>query len=75
MVQLMPLPLTVAPVKLIDWFYLSGITHLGSPGQTAVKRVCVHDAQYNHWYCNEAVTHLLLRMSSIAHPANASAMS
>jgi len=38
MAQLMPLPLTVS---CSDWFYLPGLAHPGSPGQRAIKRVCV----------------------------------
>ena len=44
MAQLMPLPLTVSCFSKIDWFYLSGTgseAHPGSPGQSAVKWVCV----------------------------------
>jgi len=43
-VQLMPLPLTVSCFSKIQiGFYLSGTGYPGSPGQRAVKRVCVID--------------------------------
>ena len=37
-----------------NWFYFSGITHLGSPGQRAVKRVyvCMYVCMYQHLRCN-----------------------
>ena len=42
MAQLMPLPLTVSCFSKIQiGFTFLGPAHLGSPGQTAVKRVCV----------------------------------
>ena len=39
MAQLMPLPLTVSCFKIGFTFLV--LAHLGSPGQRAVKRVCV----------------------------------
>jgi len=33
--------------KNLDWFYLSGTAHPGSPGKRAVKRVCVFVAFLN----------------------------
>ena len=42
MAQLMPLPLTVSCFSKIQiGFTFSVLAHLGSPGQRAVKRVCV----------------------------------
>ena len=42
MVQLMPLPLTVSCFSKIQiGFTFLVLAHLGSPGQRAVKRVCV----------------------------------
>ena len=42
MAQLMPLPLTVSSSSKIQiGFTFLGPAHLGSPGQRAVKRVCV----------------------------------
>ena len=46
MAQLMPLPLTVSCFSKIQIGFTFGFTflvlaHLGSPGQRAVKRVCV----------------------------------
>jgi len=42
MAQLMPLPLTVLCFsKIQTGFYLSSTAYLGSPGQSAVKWVCV----------------------------------
>ena len=45
MAQLMPLPLTVSCFSKIqiDFTFLVPV-HLGSPGQRAVKRVCVYDS-------------------------------
>jgi len=44
MAQLMPLPLTVSCFSKIQiGFTFLVPAHLGSPGQTAVKRVCVCD--------------------------------
>ena len=41
-VQLMPLPLTVScSSKIQTGFTVLVLAHLGSPGQRAVKRVCV----------------------------------
>jgi len=43
MAQLMPLPLTIScSSKIQIGFTFLVPTHLGSPGQRAVKRVCVH---------------------------------
>jgi len=43
-VQLMPLPLTVfCSSKIQTGFTVLVLAHLGSPGQRAVKRVCVCD--------------------------------
>ena len=43
MAQLMPLPLTVSCFnKIQSAFTFLVPTHLGSPGQRAVKRVCVY---------------------------------
>jgi len=43
MVQLMPLPLTVSCFSKIQiGFTFLILAHLGSPGQRAVKRVCVY---------------------------------
>ena len=48
MAQLMPLPLTVSCFSKIQiGFTFLVLTHPGSPGQTAVKRVCVGDADIN----------------------------
>ena len=41
MAQLMPLPLTLLLQQNPDWFYLLLPARLGSPGQRAVKRMCV----------------------------------
>jgi len=42
MAQLMPLPLTISCFSKIQiGFTFLVLTHLGSPGQRAVKRVCV----------------------------------
>jgi len=42
MVQLMPLPLTISCFSKIQiCFTLLVPAHLGSPGQTAIKQVCV----------------------------------
>ena len=42
MAQLMPLPLTVLCFsKIQTGFYLSSTAYFGSPGQSAVKWVCV----------------------------------
>jgi len=45
MAQLMPLPLTVSCFSKIQiGFTFLVPAHLGSPGQRAVKRVCVHQS-------------------------------
>ena len=52
MAQLMPLPLTVSCFSKIQigfTFLVSVSTHLGSPGQRAVKRVCVCVLHSNYW--------------------------
>jgi len=47
MAQLMPLPLTVSCFsKIQTGFTFRVLTHLGSPGQRAVKRVCVSNLQH-----------------------------
>ena len=44
MVQPMPLPLTVSCfTKIQIGFAFLVLAHPGSPGQRAIKRVCVHD--------------------------------
>ena len=49
MAQLMPLPLTVSCFSKIQiGFAFLVPAHLGSPGKTAVKRVCVCVTQDNH---------------------------
>jgi len=46
MVQLMPLPLTVScSSKIQIGFTFLVLAHPGSPGQRAVKRVCVYTGQ------------------------------
>ena len=56
MVQLMPLPLTVSCFSKIQiGFTFLVLAHLGSPGQRAVKRVCV----YYYYYCYYYYTRLM----------------
>ena len=55
MAQLMPLPLTVSCFSKIQiGFTFLVLAHLGSPGQTAVKRVCVCVC-----VCNASQQHIL----------------
>jgi len=49
MAQLMPLPLTVSCFSKIQiGFTFLVLAHLGSPGQRAIKRVCVHVCDDNN---------------------------
>jgi len=51
MAQLMPLPLTVSCFSKIQiGFTFLVPAHLGSPGQRAIKRVCVFSANINYNY-------------------------
>ena len=51
MSQLMPLPLTVSCFSKIQiGFSFLVPAHLGSPGERAVKRVCVYDLSFGHEY-------------------------
>jgi len=50
-VQLMPLPLTVSCLSEIQiGFTFLVPAHPGSPGQRAVKRVCVCVPRYSCWF-------------------------
>ena len=52
MAQLMPLPLTVScSSKIQIGFAFLVPAHLGSPGQRAVKRVCVCVCLFNQEVC------------------------
>jgi len=62
MAQLMPLPLTVSCFSIIQiGFTFLVPAHLGSPGQRAVKRVCVC---FNRVLCDAAVLLEILRTSA-----------
>jgi len=54
MAQLMPLPLTVSCFSKIQISFTFLVpAHLGSPGQRAVKRVCVcYDCSSPWWSCD-----------------------
>ena len=56
MAQLMPLPLTVSCFSKIQLAYLLVPAHLGSPGQRAVKWVCVYVFncfKFTYVFCSE----------------------
>jgi len=72
MAQLMPLPLTVSHFSKIQiGFTFLVLAHLGSPGQRAIKRVCVREHPFTpvmtssllYWEL-AAVTCLLLVLSA-----------
>ena len=59
MAQLMPLPLTVSCfIKIQIGFTFLIPAHPGSPGQRAVKRVCVGGGFGPHHYAQQMVTNL-----------------
>ena len=56
MAQLMPLPLTVSCFSKIQiGFTFLVPAHLGSPGQRAVKRVCVVHFIKESFLCNKSI--------------------
>jgi len=60
MAQLMPLPLTVSCFSKIHIGFTSVVpAHLGSPGQRAVKRVCVCVCCYYRLFCNSLFGRIL----------------
>jgi len=71
MAQLMPLPLTVSCFSKIQiGFTFLVLAHPGSPGQRAVKQVCVHIVYcFFHCFLHAHCTKLFTRGQQLAvHP-------